>query len=106
MSGLSRRQFVVGASAVSTGLLAGCGRWPWQALTPAQPPKIGYLTNTRSSPAYASFLEGLRELGYAEGQNILIDFRVSDREELAPLASELARLPAKVLVTQGGAATF
>jgi len=40
-SRLSRRQFMVGAAGL--GLLAGCGRLPWQAPPPAKVPRIGYL---------------------------------------------------------------
>jgi len=37
----SRRQFMQGASVAGLGLVAGCGRRPWQA--PAPVPRIGYL---------------------------------------------------------------
>ena len=43
MTGLSRRQFVLGAGAAGLGLLAGCGRLPWQAQPPAKVPRIGLL---------------------------------------------------------------
>src|SRR5205823_5715835 len=40
---LTRRAFVLGAGAGGLGLLAGCGRLPWQA-PPAKVPRIGFLS--------------------------------------------------------------
>ena len=50
-------------------------------------PRIGYLTGVGSGPNEA-FLQGLRDLGYVEGKNILIEFRTTEgkserRPELA-----------------------
>src|SRR5262249_57211790 len=98
---LSRRQVVVGASAAGLGLLAGCGRLPWQAQEP-KVARIGYLSpefsagRGRFSTSLAdAFREGLRGLGYVEGQNIVIEYRVTDgrTERLSELAAELVRLP-------------
>jgi putative ABC transport system substrate-binding protein len=49
------------------------------------------------------FRQGLRELGYVEGQNLTIEYRHADNqlERLADLAAELVRLPVDVLVTTG-----
>src|SRR6266576_565427 len=73
-----------------------------------QPPKIarvGYLMNgAPGSPEAQAFLDafrqGLRERGYVEGQNILIEYRAADGkiERLPGLASELARLNLDVIV--------
>jgi putative ABC transport system substrate-binding protein len=73
-----------------------------------QPPKIarvGYLMNgAPGSPEARAFLnafrQGLRERGYVEGQNILIEYRAADGkiERLPGLASELARLNLDVIV--------
>jgi len=62
--------------------------------------RIGLLSTTltadawRTGAAYREFLEGLRELGYVEGQNIAIEFRSSEGkpERLRGLAEELAGL--------------
>src|SRR5215208_5630893 len=63
-SRLSRRAFVVGTAGL--GLVAGCGRLPWQA--PPKVPRIGYLTGTVSASAlYEPFWQGLGEYGYVEG---------------------------------------
>jgi putative tryptophan/tyrosine transport system substrate-binding protein len=103
---LSRRVFVVGAGASSAALLAGCGRLPGQAL---QPPtagrvyRLGYLsgsTPTAQARNLDVFRQTLDELGYAEGQNLAIEYRWGDGndERLAAPAAELARLPVDVLV--------
>jgi putative ABC transport system substrate-binding protein len=70
--------------------------------------RIGYLHLTqyldaRSRGIYEAFRQGLRDLGYVEGQNLTIEERNADNqlERLAHLAAELARLPVDVLVTAG-----
>jgi putative tryptophan/tyrosine transport system substrate-binding protein len=100
-SRLSRRQFLLGTAGV--GLAAGCGRLPGQAEAPAKIARIGYLAANSTSPATQAFREGLRELGWIEGQNIFVEWRVTDgREEQVPqLAAELARLPLDAIVVGG-----
>src|SRR4051795_6164095 len=74
-SRLSRREFVEGASTV--GLLAGCGRLPWQAQAP-RVPRIGMLGAPNEGVRQGmneAFAQGLHELGYVEGQNILVERR-------------------------------
>jgi ABC-type uncharacterized transport system substrate-binding protein len=84
---------------------------PSAAQPTAKVHRIGMLSTTlqadtwRASPVYHAFLEGLRELGYVEGQNIAIEFRSSEGQPdaLPGLAEELAGLrPAVVLVTVCG----
>src|SRR4051794_32776135 len=75
---VSRRQFLLGASTAGLGLVAGCGRLPWQASPPAQLPRIGYLGG-RPIPVFdQAFRQGLRDLGYIEGQQIAIDWRFAE----------------------------
>ncbi|HZR99135.1 MAG TPA: ABC transporter substrate-binding protein [Chloroflexota bacterium] len=97
---LTRRRFVKSAGVAGLGLLAGCGRLPWQAEAPAKIAQIGYLAANSTSPAHQAFREGLRELGWIEGQNILIEWRLTEgREEQVPqFAAELARLPLDAIV--------
>ena len=72
-----------------------------------QPPKIPHIGLLRPGsppdPYVASFLRGLRELGYVEGQNIVIEYRwAEDRAERIPeLTAELVRLKVDVIVTAG-----
>ena len=49
----------------------------------------------------------IRELGYAEGKNIAIEYRYADRKfkRLPELAAELVRLQVNLIVTVGGPAT-
>ena len=64
--------------------------------------RIGYL-DFRSSDLKA-FRQGLHELGYQEGRNIVIEYRSaeSDVNRLAPLAAELVRREVDVIVTSTG----
>jgi putative ABC transport system substrate-binding protein len=68
----------------------------------AKVPRIGYLgLNDPSSPVFESFRQGLREVGYIEGQNIIIEprFAFGNAWRLSGLASELVRLQVDVIVT-------
>jgi len=57
-------------------------------------------------PSFEAFRQGLRELGYVEGQNLVIEDRYAEGspERLRDLAAELVRLPVDVLVAEGSAA--
>ena len=70
---------------------------------PKRIPRVGYLAAVSAAadaPRLEAFRQGLRELGYVEGQNIIIDYRHTDREfeRLPDLANELVRLKIDVLV--------
>jgi ABC-type uncharacterized transport system substrate-binding protein len=68
-----------------------------------QVPRIGFLV---SGVSYVEvFRQGLRELGYVEGQNIALEFRDTggSYERLPTLVGELVRLPVDVLVVGGTA---
>jgi len=56
---------------------------------------------------YGPFRQGLRELGYVEGKNLVIEWRSSEEnnERLPGLAAELVNLKVDVIVTAGTAAT-
>jgi len=75
-----------------------------------QPAKVGYLSGNSPSGISArseAFRQGLRELGYVEGKNIVIEYRYAEGKlDLLPaLAAELVRLKVDVIVTAGPAAT-
>ena len=81
-----------------------------EAQQPAKIPRIGYLTASSLSvnPArIEAFRQGLRELGYIEGKNIVIEWRSSEgkADRLPALAAELVRLKVDVIVTSGPVAT-
>ena len=90
---MKRREFIVGSAALLVAPLAA----------KAQPgvPKIGFL---RSGPPPQGFVEGFqqwpRELGYVEGQNIIIEYRYGDGSttHLAKLGAELLDLKVDVLL--------
>ena len=78
-----------------------------EAQQPKRVPVIGvFLPDTAS--AYASyneaFLQGLRDLGYVVGQNILLEYRYTEgkQERLPDLADELVRLKVDMFVVTGG----
>src|SRR5262249_37533798 len=69
--------------------------------------KIGFLTpNVEGVPLEQGFHQGLRELGYSEGNSIIIEWRrAKDRQDLAaPLASELVQKQVDLIVTVGTSA--
>jgi ABC-type uncharacterized transport system substrate-binding protein len=73
-------------------------------------PRIGLLSGNRPSPMPANieaFREGLRGLGYIEGQNISVEYRFAEgkEERYAILAAELVNLGVDVIVTFGTQAT-
>jgi putative ABC transport system substrate-binding protein len=104
---VSRRRFVrYGAAFASFGLLAGCSRlgsgWPgtrkvW---------RIGFLATSSASSGrnLDAFRAKLRDLGYVEGDNAVIEARWTEGivARYGDLASELVKLPVDVLVTALG----
>jgi ABC-type uncharacterized transport system substrate-binding protein len=77
---------------------------------PAKVRKLGILTFAvpRSEPFLQAFLEELRRLGYAEGQNLAIEYRSAEgkSEQLPGLAADLVRLKVDVIVTTATAAAL
>ena len=70
----------------------------------AKVPRIGHLqVRCGIFPVTEAFRQGLRELGYVEGQNMAIEHRCADGQfdRLPDLAVELVRLPVDVIVTGG-----
>jgi ABC-type uncharacterized transport system substrate-binding protein len=77
---------------------------------PAKVPRIGYLAVVPLSALATrtdAFRHGLRELGYFEGKNILVELRSADgkSDRLPVLVAELVRLKVAVIVTAGGGVT-
>jgi ABC-type uncharacterized transport system substrate-binding protein len=73
--------------------------------------RIGYLTVPSREAAQGvadSFQLGLRDLGWIEGQNVVVDYRFADSnlDRLPDLAAELARLRADVIVAGANAAVI
>src|SRR5262249_17579977 len=64
-------------------------------------PRIGYLALGTASPyRFDAFRQGLRQLGYAEGKDFVIEHRSADGklDRLNELAAELVRLKVNVIV--------
>jgi putative tryptophan/tyrosine transport system substrate-binding protein len=83
---------------------------PGQAQQPTKVARIGYLaisSRSTSPTRIEAFRQGLRELGYVEGKNIVIEWRSGEgkRERVPALADELVRLNVEVIVTGGPGST-
>jgi putative ABC transport system substrate-binding protein len=93
---MKRRQFIA--------LLGGATAWPLAARAQQQGkiPRIGIIDD---APMWNAFRQGLRDLGYLEGQNIAFEYRTADGvpERLAEAATDLARRPVDVIATYGTA---
>jgi putative ABC transport system substrate-binding protein len=75
-----------------------------QAQQPGKVPRIGiFQTSEPSVPIWEAFRHGLRDLGYVEGQNLVIEFRSAEGhvERLPALAAELVQRNVDVLVAGG-----
>jgi len=84
---------------------------PAQAQQAARISRIGLLINAPASvqsTQVEAFRRRLRELGYVEGQNILIEYRYADGklERLPDLAADLVRLKVDVIVASAPRAVF
>jgi putative ABC transport system substrate-binding protein len=69
--------------------------------------RIGYLGNVPTPPAlWEAFVRGLRELGWVEGQNMIIERRNAEGryERLPDLATDLVRLRVDIIVAAGSSA--
>lgn len=79
-----------------------------QAQQAAKIPRIGYLatrnipTSTTPDPAVVAFQQGLRDLGYVEGKNILVEYRYAggtSENRVQDLVAETVQLKVDVLVS-------
>jgi putative ABC transport system substrate-binding protein len=102
---MRRREFIA--------LVGGVVAWPVAARA-QQPPKtyrIGMLDNISkalNAAEFDAFRNGLRELGYIEGQTYVVEYRSADgsNERFPDLAAELVRLGVDIIVTRGTPATI
>jgi len=99
---MQRREFItlLGGTAVAWPLAA-------RAQQASKAARIGYLAFRSPISADDAFLKGLFELGWVEGQNIVIErrFAAGNAEQLKGSAAELVRLKVDVIVTAASAPT-
>src|SRR5262249_28463320 len=96
---MRRREFMT--------LLGSAAAWPLAARAQqvGKVPRIAYLSPGSASPGplayHDEFQRGLRELGYVEGRNIVIEYRFADGkfDRLDQLAAELVRLNVDIIVS-------
>src|SRR5262249_59362232 len=95
---MRRREFMA--------LLSGAAAWPLAAR--ARPAgRLRHIAllhpGTPPNPNVEAFRQGLRDLGYVEGQNIVIEYRWAEGmlDPLPSFAAELVRLNVDVIVTEG-----
>jgi putative ABC transport system substrate-binding protein len=106
---ISRRRFITGLVIALTPPGATASAQEYKAQQAAKIARIGYLAaNRAASPHMAeAFLQGLRDLGYVEGRNVVIEYRDAEGkfERFPALAAELVALKVDVIVTGGGTPT-
>jgi len=101
MLDLRRRQFLT--------LLGGAAAaWPLAARAQRPPmPVVGFLhpgSPETNADRLRAFRQGLREVGFVEGENVVIEYRWAENrsDRVVELAAELARRPVAVIVSSGG----
>ena len=98
---MKRREFVT--------VLSGAVAWPFSARAERanKPLRVGILANEKW-PQLAGLREGLRDLGYVEGQNLELVYRyvAGQPEKYAFFAAELVGLPVDIVVTWGTPASL
>ena len=99
MNRVQRRRFLIAAGALLAIPLA-------DGQQAAKVARIGHLSpNLAANPHLRdAFLQGLRDLGYVEGRNVVIEYRDAEGklERLPALAAELVALKVDVIVAEGG----
>ncbi len=103
----TRQEKIIG---FAFGALLFALSFPVEAQQAGKVPRIGYLTAAYLAALSArieAFRQGLRELGYVERKNIIIEWRSAEEklDRLPELAAELVRLKVDVIVTAGALST-
>jgi len=106
--GRSRRRDVLRLCAAAFLAVGATAAWPpaMRAQQSAKVPRVGWIWIGPSAGDHvevAGFRQGLKELGYVEGENVVVDYRFGeDRDDrLADLAADLVQLRPVVVVALG-----
>ena len=98
---MKRREFIT--------VIGGAAAWPLAgfAQTLARRPVVGCVvagSKTGTERVFGGFLQGMRDLGYVEGQNWILEDRYTDGDQarVQSLAEELVRIKPDVLVSERG----
>ena len=97
----SRRHFLRASLALATfSLVSGCEVLSPRVQQPTRVPRVGYLDPLSESANTQTFRQGLREFGYVEGQNLVVEYRFAEDnvERLPTLAAELVGLQPELIV--------
>src|SRR5262249_2680982 len=97
-----RMTVTIGRRDFLAALGGAAAAWPLAARAQQQGriPRIGIIDDT---PMWDAFRQGLRDLGYLEGQNIAFEYRRADGapERVAEAATDLVRRPVDIIATYG-----
>ncbi len=100
-------------TALALALLLACVAAPLavEAQQPGRVYRLGFLSmraGPTDNPQLDAFRAGLRDLGYVEGRNVVLEIRYADGhdDKLASLAAELVRLNPDVIIAQSGVASL
>ena len=100
---MRRREFITLLGGTAAAALSAFGVAQRQAQGQNRP-RVGFIfSGSSASNEFIGFTEGLRELGYVEGQSIDVEYRFAENsvERLPELAADLARLNVRVIVAIG-----
>src|SRR6516162_2141177 len=99
---MRRREFIAG--------LGSAAAWPLAARAQDKPlPVVGWLSSQSADDDYKNFtlpvLQGLKETGYIEGQNVAVEYRWAENQydRLPTLAADFVRLRVAVILAVGTA---
>jgi hypothetical protein len=99
---MRRREFIAGVGSAAV--------WPLAARAQAAVPVVGFLSaqSAEVETATVPSLQGLKEGGYVEGQNVAVEYRYAENQvdRLPALAADLVRLRVAVIVAAGTPAAF
>jgi putative ABC transport system substrate-binding protein len=106
---MSARILIVFCSLITVLLITAL---PAEAQQPAKIPRIGWVSGSGDrntpGPQVEAFQQGLRDIGYIEGKNIVVEYRYAEgkMDRIADLVAELVKLQVDVLVSPNGPAVL